>query len=66
MTLARGFKRKGFTLVELMLVVVVIAILAKLIMIASDEIITTSHAARILSNLTEFKKAALAWYADNA
>ena len=69
MTLAREIKklkRKGFTLVELMLVVVVIAILAAAVMLASDEIVSTSHAARILSNLTEFKKATLAWYADNA
>ena len=66
MTLMRGFKRKAFTLVELLAVVVVIAILAAAIVLVSDEIVSTAHAARILSNLTEFKKAALAWYADNA
>ena len=61
----KKIKRKGFTLVELLIVVVVIAILAAAVTLASDEIVSTSHAARILSNLTEWKKAALAWYADN-
>lgn len=65
MTIAREIKRKGFTLVELLAVILVIGILAAMIMLASDEIVSSAQAARILENLTNWKKATLAWYADH-
>lgn len=67
MTLTRKIKinRKAFTLVEVLAVVVIIAILAAAIMFASDELVSSAQAARILENLENWKKATLAWYTDH-
>lgn len=58
-------KEKGFTLVELLIVIVVIGILAGMMMLSSTEAITTARANDIINNLNQLKKATLAWYADN-
>ena len=67
MTLTRKIKinRKAFTLVEVLIVVIVIGILAAAIMYASDEMVSSAQAARILADLETWKQAALAWYNDN-
>lgn len=65
MTVARRIKRHGFTLVELLVVIIVIGILAAMMMFASDEIVSSAQAARILSNLTNWKRAAVSWYTDH-
>ena len=57
--------RKGFTLVELLIVIVVIGVLAAMMMLASTEAVTSAKATKIISDLTQLKKAATAWYLDN-
>ena len=57
--------RKGFTLVELLIVIVVIGILAGMMMLSSTEAVTSAKATKIISDLTVLKKAVLSWYADN-
>ncbi len=58
-------KRKAFTLVELLIVIVVIGILAAAVMFASDEIVSSAQAARILADLENWKRAAVSWYNDH-
>ena len=57
--------RKGFTLVELLIVIVVIGILSAMMMLSSTEATTSAKATAIVSNLRNLKTAALAYYADN-
>ena len=58
-------KRKGFTLVELLIVIVVIGILSAMMMLSSTEAVSSARASTIVSNLRNLKTAALAWYVDN-
>ncbi len=58
-------KRKGFTLVELLIVIVVIGVLSAMMMLSSTEAVSSAKAADIVSDLRNLKTAALAWYADN-
>ena len=57
--------RKGFTLVELLIVIVVIGILSAMMMLSSTEAVSSARAADIISDLRNLKTATLAWYADN-
>jgi len=57
--------RKGFTLVELLIVIVVIGILSAMMMLSSTEAVSSARAADIISDLRNLKTACLAWYADN-
>ncbi len=57
--------RKGFTLVELLIVIVVIGILSAMMMLSSTEAVSSARAADIISDLRNLKTAALAYYADN-
>ena len=61
----KSIKRKGFTLVELLIVIVVIGILSAMMMISSTEAVTSARASNIVSNLRNFKTAAMALYVDN-
>ena len=56
--------RKGFTLVELLIVIVVIGILSAMLMLSSTEAVTSAEASNIVSNLRNLKTAALALYTD--
>ena len=58
-------KRVGFTLVELLIVIVVIGVLAAMMILSSTESVTTAKAAKILANLQTLKRAATQWYLDN-
>lgn len=57
--------RKGFTLVELLIVIVVIGILSAMMMLSSTEATTSAKASNIISNMRNIKTATLAWYTDN-
>ena len=57
--------RKGFTLVELLIVIVVIGILSAMMMLSSTEATTSAKVAAIVSNMRNIKTATLAYYTDN-
>lgn len=58
-------KRKGFTLVELLIVIVVLGVIAAMMMLSSTETIATAKAAKVIANLHTLRKAVEQWYADN-
>ena len=59
------YKRRGFTLVELLIVIVVIGVLSGMMMLSNTEAVTSAKAAKIINNMTNIKKAVTAWYVDN-
>lgn len=59
-------KRKGFTLVELLIVIVVIGILSAMMMLSSSEAVSSAKATAIISDLRNLKTAVLAYFADHA
>ena len=61
----RSIKREGFTLVELLIVIVVIGVLSAMMMLSSTEAVSSARASNIISNLRNWKTAALAWYVDH-
>ena len=58
-------RRKGFTLVELLIIIAVIGVLAAMMILSSTEVVSTAKAAKILANLQTLKRAAVQWYSDN-
>lgn len=58
-------KRRGFTLVEMLIIIVVIGVLAEMMIFSSTESVSTAKAAKILANLNTLKRAAGQWYLDN-
>lgn len=58
-------KKQGFTIVELLVVTAIISVLAAMLMMASDEAVSSAKAAEIVSNLNEMKAAINAWYTSN-
>lgn len=57
--------RKGFTLVELLIVIVVIGVLSAMMMLSSTEAVSSAKANNIVANLRNLKIAVTAWYIDN-
>ena len=58
-------KKKGFTLVELLIVIVVIGILSVGMMMAASEMEATARTAKIINDLRMLKTASEHWYIDN-
>ena len=58
-------KRKGFTLVELLIVIIVIGILAGGMMLAAGSATDSAKASTIISDLRGAKSGGLQWHADN-
>ena len=57
--------RKGFTLVELLIVIVVIGVLSAMMILSSTEAVSTAKATKVISDMRVLKTATLAWYMDN-
>ncbi|MBQ7578327.1 MAG: type II secretion system protein [Synergistaceae bacterium] len=57
--------RKGFTLIEMLIVIVVIGILSSMMMLSSTESVSSAKAADIITSLNNIKIAALAHYIDS-
>ena len=57
--------RNGFTLVELLIVIVVIGVLASMLIVEAAEMESTSKATQIVNNLKQLQTAAMSWYWDH-
>jgi general secretion pathway protein G len=58
-------RKGGFTLVELLIVIMIIAILAGMMMLATGSATDSAEAAKVINDLRNLKSAALLYYGDN-
>lgn len=61
----KTMKLKGFTLVELLIVMTVTGILSAMMTMSGAEIVSSAKAAKIINNMVNLKKAVASWYTDN-
>ena len=61
----RSVKKRAFTLVELLIVVIIVGILAGMMLLSAGSATDSAKAARIISDLRNMKAAALMYWADN-
>ena len=61
----KSFTRKGFTLVEMLIVIMVIGILASMMMISGTESISTASANNVITGLRNLAIATMSYYTDN-
>lgn len=59
-------KKKGFTLVEVMVVVIIIGALSGILMISAITAMDRAEATRIVSDLKNIQSASLLYFADNS
>lgn len=57
--------RNGFTLIELVIVMLVIGVFAAMMMFSSTEAESSARAQSIVNNFMQIQKAVSSWYADN-
>ncbi len=57
--------RKGFTLMEMLIVIVTLGILSAVMLLSSLEAVSTADANNIINNMQQIKVAVYAWYKDN-
>ncbi|MEG1824083.1 MAG: prepilin-type N-terminal cleavage/methylation domain-containing protein [Cloacibacillus sp.] len=58
-------RKKGFTLVELLIVIIIIGILAGMMMLSTGAATDKAEATKILSNMRNIKAATIMMYSDN-
>ncbi|SRR6056297_3289197 len=58
-------RRKGMTLVELLIVMIIIGILASMLMLSGLEATGRAHATNIVSNMESLREACLIYFCDN-
>ncbi len=58
-------KRQGFTIVELLIIIILIGVLSSTMLLSGREAVATSTAVNIVNNMIQIKTATYAWYKNN-
>ena len=60
------YKHRGFTLVEVLIVLIVIGMLSTVMILSSTEAVTAAKTSKVINNLMNLKMAVTAWYFNNS